>query len=295
MARALWRGAISFGLVVIPVSLYPAKDTRESLTFHMLHKDDLSRIHNKRVDDQGHEVAFEDIVKGYEYEKGRYVVMGDSDFEAANVEATESIDIIHFVRADDVDIAYYDTPYYTEPSKAGRKAYALLREALKRSGRMGVATIVIRSKQHLCALVADGPALLACTLRWPYQLRDASEFNLPGEDLDGLSVSPQELSMAEQLVETMSAEWNPDEYRDTYHDDLMRLIDRRIETGQLTEVSSPPKREAKGAKVIDIMSLLKQSMAQQEAKRRHPAAAGAAAKSEESRAAARAKRARKAG
>ena len=263
MARALWKGAISFGLVTIPVSLYPAKSTRGNVTFHMLHKPDLSRVHNKRVDDENHEVPYEEVVKGYEYDKDQYVVIGEADLEAANVEATQSIDIMHFVDGEEIDIAYYDTPYYTEPAKAGRKAYALLRETLKRTDKVGVAKIVIRERQHLCAVIADGPALLAYTLRWPYQLRDASDFDLPSEDLDDLGVSPQELKMAEQLVEATATAWEPEQYHDTYRDDLLKLIDEKVKSGEVTEVSEPPKRKARESNVVDIMSLLKRSMEQQ--------------------------------
>lgn len=263
MARALWKGAISFGLVTIPVSLYPAKSTRGNVTFHMLHKPDLSRVHNKRVDDENHEVPYEEVVKGYEYDKDQYVVIGEADLEAANVEATQSIDIMHFVDGEEIDIAYYDTPYYTEPSKAGRKAYVLLRETLKRTDKVGVAKIVIRERQHLCAVIADGPVLLAYTLRWPYQLRDASDFSLPSENLDDLGVSPQELKMAEQLVEATATAWEPEQYHDTYRDDLLKLIDEKVKSGEVTEVSEPPKRKARESNVVDIMSLLKRSMEQQ--------------------------------
>ncbi|HEY5529293.1 MAG TPA: Ku protein [Thermoleophilia bacterium] len=263
MARALWKGAISFGLVTIPVSLYPAKDDQGNVTFHMLHKSDLSRVHNLWMDDENHEVPFDEVVKGYEYDKGQYVVIGEADLEAANVEATQSIDIMHFVDGEEIDIAYYDTPYYTEPAKVGRKAYALLRETLKRTGKVGVAKVVIRERQHLCAVIADGPALLAHTLRWPYQLRDASEFDLPGEDLGHLGVSPQELKMAEQLVEAMATDWKPEQYHDTYRDDLLKLIDEKVKSGKVSQVSEPAKREAGESNVVDIMSLLKRSMEQQ--------------------------------
>jgi len=265
MARALWKGAISFGLVTIPVSLYPAKDARGDIAFHLLHKEDLSRVHNKRVDDQEHEVPYEDVVKGYEYEKGRYVVVGAADLEAANVEATQTIDIMHFVPGAEIDIAYFDAPYYTEPTKTGRKAYALLRDTLKRAGRVGVAKIVIRERQHLCAVIADGPALLAYTLRWPYQLRDASELDLPGEDYQ---VSEQELKMAEQLVETMAAKWDPEQYRDTYREDLMKVIDQKVKSGHVTEIAEAPKREEREGKVVDIMSLLRRSVEQQKTARK---------------------------
>jgi DNA end-binding protein Ku len=262
MARALWKGAISFGLVTIPVSLYPAKDSRGVIAFHLLHKDDLSRVHNKRVDEQGHEVPLEEVVKGYEYEKDRYVVIGAADLEAANVEATQTIDIMHFVDGSEIDIAYYDTPYYTEPSKAGRKAYALLRDVMQRTGKVGVAKIVIHERQHLCAVVADGPALLAYTLRWPYQLRDASELALPGEDQ---VVNEQELKMAEQLVGAMVTVWQPEQYHDAYREDLLKLIDQKVKTGELTEAPEAPRHEAREGKVVDIMSLLRRSMEQQKA------------------------------
>ena len=275
MARALWRGAISFGLVTIPVSLYPAKETRAELDFHMLHKDDLSPVHYKRVDEQDHEVPYEKVAKGYEYDKGQYVVLEEEELAAANVEATQTIDIMHFVNGVEIDIAFYDTPYYTEPLKPGRKAYALLRETLRRADKVGVAKIVIRERQHLCAVIADGPALLAYTLRWPYQLRDASDFDLPGEDLDELNVSPQELRMAEQLVETMAAKWQPEQYHDTYREDLVRVIDEKVKTGKVVGVTEKARPEERGAEVVDIMSLLKRSMEQQ--KQGAPKSGGAAA------------------
>ncbi len=279
MARALWKGAISFGLVTIPVSLYPAKDARENISFHLLHREDLRRVHNKRVDDAGHEVALEDIVKGYEYEKDQYVVLEPADLKRANVEATQSIDIMQFVDGGDIDITFYDTPYYTEPAKAGRRAYALLRETIKRTGKIGVAKIVIRERQHLCAVLADGPVILAYTLRWPYQLRDDADLDLPSENLDELAVTDQELKMAELLVGAMVGEWQPEQYRDTYHDDLLRMIDEKVKGGAIPvrEASKPPE----GAEVADIMALLRRSVeerrssATKEQQSPRPAAGGA--------------------
>jgi DNA end-binding protein Ku len=259
MARALWKGAISFGLVTIPVSLYPAKDARDDVSFHMLHGDDLRRVHNLRVDDDGHEVAYEDIVKGYEYEKDRYVVLTPAEVEQANVEATQTIDIMQFVDGREIDITFYDTPYYTEPSKTGRRAYALLRETISRTGKIGVGKIVIRERQHLCAVLADGPVILAYTLRWPYQLRQAADLDLPEDDLKDLGVTSQELKMAEQLVEAMAGEWQPEEYRDTYHDELLRLIEEKATSGKVTAAAkAPPPQE--GAEVVDMMALLRRSV-----------------------------------
>ncbi|MCL5735600.1 MAG: Ku protein [Actinobacteria bacterium] len=262
MARALWKGAISFGLVTIPVSLYPAKNARENISFHMLHRKDLSRVHNRWVDEADHEVPYEDIVKGYEYEKGQYAVIAEADLKAANVQATQQIEILHFVDAKDVDIAYFDTPYYTEPAKIGRRAYALLRETLIRTNRIGLAKIVIRERQHLCAVLADGPVILAYTLRWPYQLRTPTELDLPSEDIEELGISTQELQMAEQLVNAMAAAWDPSHYRDTYREDILKLIATKVEGGK---VKAPAARrpEAKGAEVIDIMDLLKKSVERQ--------------------------------
>jgi DNA end-binding protein Ku len=263
MARALWKGAISFGLVTIPVSLYPVKDAREGVSFHMLHRDDLRRVHIKRVDEEGHEVALEDIVKGYEYEKDRYVVLEPADLKHANVEATQTIDITHFVDGEDIDITFYDTPYYTEPAKAGRKAYALLRETIRRTGKVGVGKVVVRERQHLCAVLADGPAILAYTLRWPYQLRESSDLDLPGQDLSELAVSEQELKMAEQLVGAMAGEWEPGQYRDTYRDDVMRMIEEKVKDGKVTAHKEP--KASEGAEVVDIMALLKRSVEQRQA------------------------------
>jgi DNA end-binding protein Ku len=265
MARAMWKGAISFGLVTIPISLYPAKTTRSNVTFHMLDKKDMRPVHNKRVDDQDHEVAWDDVVKGYEYEPEKFVVVGEEDFKAANVEATQSIDIMAFVDGSEIDVTYYDTPYYTEPSKAGRKAYALLRETLKRTNKVGVAKVVIRTRQHLCAVKADGDMLICEILRWPYQLRQPSDFDLPSDNLEKLGVSDAELKMAEQLVNAMVAKWEPEQYKDTYREDLMKLIDQKVERGELTTVSEAPEgpAEAAGGKVVDIMALLKRSMEQQ--------------------------------
>jgi DNA end-binding protein Ku len=272
MARALWKGAISFGLVTIPVSLYPVKNARENVTFHMLHGSDLRQVHSRWVDDEDHEVPFEEIVKGYEYEKDRYVVVGEADLKAANVQATQSIDIMHFVDATEIDISFYDTPYYTEPAKVGRRAYVLLRETLDRTGKVGVARVVIRERQHLCAVLPDGPAILAYTLRWPYQLRDASDLELPSEKLDDLGLSPQELKMAEQLVEIMAAPWEPEQYRDTYHEDLLRLIDQKMKAGGVVAPPEPPQPEAKEAEVVDIMTLLKRSVEARESEARESVA-----------------------
>ena len=260
MPRPLWKGAISFGLVTIPVSLYPAKNARESVTFHMLHATDLRRVHNRWVDEDGHEISYEEIVKGYEYEKDRYVVVGKADLETAGVAATQSIDIMHFVNGADIELAFFDTPYYTEPAKVGRRAYALLRETLQHTGKVGVAKLVIRERQHLCAILPDGPVLLAYTLRWPYQLREASELELPSEDMSGLDLSPEEFKMAAQLVETMAAPWDPEQYHDTYHEHLLQMIEQKVQKGEVTATPQPAPKAEHEAEVVDIVELLKKSV-----------------------------------
>jgi DNA end-binding protein Ku len=263
MPRPLWKGAISFGLVTIPVSLYPAKNARDTVTFHMLHGPDLRRVHNQWVDEEDHQVPYEEIVKGYEYEKDLYVVIGKADLEAANVKATQTIDIMHFVDGAEIDIAFYETPYYTEPAQMGRKAYALLRETLKKTGKVGVAKVVIRERQHLCAILADGPAILAHTLRWPYQLQGAADLDLPSEDLAELELSPEELKMAGQLVGMMASPWKPEQYRDTYREEVLRLVKEKVERGEVTAAPEPPQEE-RDAEVVDIVALLKRSVEEQQ-------------------------------
>jgi DNA end-binding protein Ku len=278
MARPIWKGSISFGLVNIPVGLYPAENKRE-LAFHMLDGRDMSSIHNKRVNERtGEEVAFDDIVKGYEYESGRFVVLGDEDFRQADVKATQTIDILGFVKADGIDPEYFDRPYHLAPAKAGMKGYALLREALSRAGLVGVAKIVIRTRQHLAAVIPRGPMLVLELMRWPYELRDAGDLELPAEGLAEVGASEKELAMAEQLVDSMVDEWDPSGYADTYHDDLMALIARKVQAGELTAAEPAPEAPAakEGAEVVDIMSLLKKSVdaAKGRAKEGAPASKG---------------------
>ena len=263
MPRAIWSGSISFGLVNIPVKLYSAV-SRKTVHFNQLDVRTGARVKQKRVDaETGEEVPWDDIVKGYEYEEGRRVTLTDEDFRAANVEATQTIDILGAVCREDIPVEHYDKPYYLEPSKAGRKAYALLREVLRRAERVAIAKVVIRTRQHLALLVPEGDAILLELVRYPYELRSTRDLDLPGEDLDALGVTDAELSMARQLVSTMETDWNPgdDAYADTYHDDLLALIKRKSEGGT---IEAPPEpAEPEGAEVVDIMALLKKSLESQ--------------------------------
>ncbi len=263
MARALWSGTVGFGLVQIPVGLYPAEAPNE-LELHLLDKRDFSPIGYQRVNKKtGKEVDWKDIVKGYEHGKGQYVVLTEQDFEEANVEAARQMDILAFVDFARIDPRYFDKPYYLAPQKGGTKAYALLRETLRRSGKAGVGKVVIRTRQHLAVVVPHEKALVLMVLRFADEVRDESELELPGRDLKSLGVSAKELAMAEQLVEGMVEDFKPEKFHDEYREDLMKLIKRRVKAGEVNSVAEPGEKKARpkaGAKVIDLAALLAQSV-----------------------------------
>jgi DNA end-binding protein Ku len=265
MPRALWKGAISFGLVHIPVSLYPASRS-QGLSFDMIDKRDFAPVGYKRYNKRtGEEIPREHIVKGYEYSKGEYVIISDEDFKQANVEATQTVEIVAFVDAAAIAPFFYDTPYYLEPGKRGEKGYTLLREVLNRTGRVGIANVVIRSRQHLAALIPVGRMLVMNTLRWADEIRSMADLDLPEAGTG--EVSEKELSMAERLVDGMSDEWTPGKYKDTYTGDLMARIEDRVKAGE-THVITPESDETheprRGAEVIDLVSMLRRSLEQKE-------------------------------
>jgi len=261
-SRAIWKGSIDFGLVNIPVRLYSAESPGQ-VNFDMLDKRDFARIRYRRVNEKtDREVPWEEIIKGYEYDKDEYVALSDDDFAQANVEATQTIAITDFVDATDVSPIYYDKPYFLEPLKNGLRPYALLREVLKKTGKVGIAKVVIRTRQHLAMLFADGPSLILNLLRFPAELRDAASLEVPKGGTKSAAVTSQEIKMAERLVETMISEWQPEKYHDEYRDDLMKIIDKKIKAGK-TKVIETTKTTAKRperGKVIDIMHLLRQSV-----------------------------------
>ena len=267
-SRAIWKGSIDFGLVNIPVRLYSAESPGQ-VNFDMLDKRDFARIRYRRVNEKtGREVPWEEIIKGYEYEKDEYVALSDDDFAQANVEAAQTIAITDFVDATDVSPIYYDKPYFLEPLKNGFRAYVLLREVLKKTGKVGIAKVVIRTRQHLAMLFADGPRLILNLLRFPAELRDAAGLEVPKGGTKSAAVTSQEINMAERLVETMVSEWQPEKYHDEYRDDLMKIIDKKIKAGK-TKVIETAKTTAKRperGKVIDIMHLLRQSVKQADRK-----------------------------
>ena len=258
MARGLWKGAISFGLVNVPVELHSAKKRAAELDMTMLDKRDLAPVGYKRVNkDTGKEVAWGDVVKGYEYKDDKYVVLSDEDFRRANPEAAKTVDILAFVELKDIQPQYFETPYFLKPEKRGEKAYALLRDTLHKAGKAGIASVVIRTKQYLAALVAQDELLVLNTLRYADELKDPAELEIPKA-----KVTAKELDMAMRLVDDMADKWHPDKYKDTYKDDLLKRIKAKIKAGETEEITEPEKepRKEKSADVIDLMSLLKKSV-----------------------------------
>jgi len=254
MPRPLWKGAIAFGLVTVPVTLYSATERTEKLSFHLLHKKDGSRVDYKRFCvKEDKEVPWGEIVKGYEYAKGQYAVLTDADFEKAQTPATQAFDIRAFVAADAIDFLYFDTPYYLAPSgKGGVKAYALLRDALGQSGRVGVGTIVLRQREHLAALEPSGDALVLTTMRFAHEVRSPKTLDLP-KARHGYQA--KEMKLAQQLIDTLSAEWDPTDYKDSYTDVLKQVIRQKIE-GEEIRVPEPPKLP----KVVDLRKALEASL-----------------------------------
>jgi DNA end-binding protein Ku len=262
MARSMWKGAISFGLVHIPVEMYPAVSDK-GLDLTMLDRRDFSPVGFKRYNKGNQkEVGWDDIVKGYQYSDGEYVVLSEEDLRRANPEATQTIDILAFVDAGQVPLIYYDQPYYLAPGKGGDKVYALLRATLQEAGKIGIARVVIRVKQHLAALVCVGDTIVLNTLRYADEIRDAGELKIPEPDAKGAAISDKELKMAMALVEGMSEDWEPEQYHDTYREDVMALVEKKIESGDTKSITmpGPEKERAASSNVIDLVSLLQASL-----------------------------------
>lgn len=252
--RAIWKGAISFGLVNIPIALYPAT-RREELTFRFLRASDLSPVNYKRVAEaDGKEVPWDQIVKGYEYEKGKFVALKDEDFKRADIEAGQTVDIVNFVELDEVDPLLFYKPYYMESGRGGGKAYVLLREALAKSGKIAIAKVVIRVRQHLAAIKAQKQGLMLELMRFPEELIDVSEFKAPAEK----RVGKQELQMATKLVQSMTSQWKPEQYKDEYRRALEHVIEEKV---QHPEKLVPSKaRKKRPSNIIDLVSVLEKSI-----------------------------------
>ena len=261
MARPLWKGSISFGLVTIPVHVYSATRAR-ALRFRQLDRHDKSPIREKRINEAtGKEVPWEDLVKGYEYEEDSFVILEPEDFERANVKATETIEIMQAVPRDALEPEYLDTPHFIVPTKAGVKAYHLLRETLLRTDRLAIATIVMRGHQHLAALLPHEDVLMLELLRFAFELKSVADLDLD-YDISAPETRPKELEMAEQLVAALDAPWQPKQYRDDYRDDLLAFIERKAKSGDKPVRSAGRKQRDEPDEVVDIMDLLKQSVSE---------------------------------
>jgi DNA end-binding protein Ku len=248
----MWKGAVTFGLVSVPVNLYPATRRQAELSFRMLHKKDKAPVQFKRFcSEEDVEVPWNEIVKGYEYEKGQFVEMTDEDFEKARTENTETLDIREFVPLDQINVAHFESPYWLEPTKQGRKAYVLLREALEESGRVGVGTFVMRQREHLAALRPAGKALMVTTLRFPDEIRAAEDLDLPSDE----KLAKKEIDLAMKLVDTLAGDFDASQYRDTYHETLRAAIERKVEG---KEIEAPAAR--KPARVVNLMKALEESL-----------------------------------
>ncbi len=257
MARAIWKGSISFGLVNIPIALYPAT-RREEFKFRLLRKSDLSPVNYKRVAEKdGKEVPWDQIVKGYEYEKGKYVILKDEDFQRVDLEATQTVDIQDFVEQEEIDPIFFYKPYYLEPQKGGDKAYALLRDALKDSGKVGIAKVVIKTREYLAGVKPEDGVLVLELMHFADELADPGKLHVPKKT----EVGKREMNMAKSLIDSMSSKWNPEKYKDDYREALMEVIEEKVEAGG-KEIQEKPKKTPKPTKVIDLVSVLQKSLDQ---------------------------------
>ncbi|PYQ73630.1 MAG: Ku protein [Acidobacteria bacterium] len=255
MARPLWKGSISFGLVNIPIELHTAvRDHRPK--FRMLHAKDKSPVKFERMCVRdGKPVAWEDLVKGFEYQKGHFVVMSKEDFQTAALEKTRTIDIVDFVKAEEIDDRFFETPYYLVPAKGGERAYALLRDAIRESGRIGISKFILRDSQHLAAVEVIENAIVLTVMRFADELVDVGQFDFPASD----GVRKAELDMAKALVNSLAAEWDPSKYTDQYRENLMRIIQSKVKG---KEVTLEPMAEPRQAEVVDLMERLRRSLEQ---------------------------------
>lgn len=293
MARPIWTGTLSFGLLNVPVSLMSG-ERRTDLHFRMLDSRDQKPVRYERVNaETGEEVPWKEIVKAFEYDKGSYVVLEESDIKAAAPESHETVEVETFIDAAEIDPRYYEKPYILVPAKKAEKGYVLLRETLRNSGRAGIARVVIRTREYLAAVLPHGDALVLMLLRYPQELVDPAEHKLPEGSASDYRISGKELQMAEQLIESMTGKWTPDDYRDEFRERLQAIIRKRIKSaGGTTQVDDEPDApEETTTNVVDFMSLLEQSL---KANKRTPAKKAAPTKRAPAKKAARKAPAKKA-
>ncbi|MGA6539183.1 Ku protein [Stenotrophomonas sp. NPDC101269] len=275
MARPIWTGTLSFGLLNVPVSLMSG-ERKVDLQFRMLDSRDRKPIRFERVNaDTGEEVPWKDIVKAYEYDKGSYVVLEEDDIRSAAPESHEAVEVETFVDAASIDPRFYEKPYLLVPAKKAEKGYVLLRETLRSTGKVGIARVVVRTREYLCAVMPHGDALVLMILRYPQELVDPEDYTLPTGSLADYRINSKETAMAEQLIASMSGDWQPEDYHDEFRERLHTLLKKRIKAkGGTTRVEEEPApREDDATNVVDFMSLLQKSL---DAKKRTPAKKSAA-------------------
>lgn len=292
MPRAIWKGAITFGLVHVPVALYPASQESE-VDFDWLDKRTMDPVGYKRINKRtGKEIDKENIVKGVKTESGEYVVLGEDDIREAYPKTTQTIEIEAFVPAEDISFVYLERPYYLEPTGKGEKVYALLREAMADAGLVGIARVVMHTKEHLAALLPAGPALMLGTLRWASEIRPADELKLPAAGKEPNRLKDNELKMASQLIQEMTTKWKPEDYADKFSDAIRELVARKVKAGD-TETVEPVEQAPEGmdaSNVVDLSELLKNSLGRRKGGEKAAArtkSAPAAGKREPERAAAK--------
>jgi DNA end-binding protein Ku len=286
MARAFWKGTLSFGLVEIPIALRPAVSSDE-LSFTLLDRKDFSPVGYKRYNKKtGREVPWEQIVRGYEYEKGEFVVLTDEELKNAHPEQTQTVEILEFVEESEVDPVLFETPYYVEPQKRNSKGYVLLHKALAATGRVGIARLVLRTRQRLAAVIPRGPALSLDLLRYAYEVAEPSEM-APVRAKGPGSISKAEIQMAERLIDDMTVKWDPEKYEDDYRDEILALVEKKVKSGHTHEIVDKVEKRARTARgeVMDLMPLLKQSLASHAKKSRTPRPARARAQAKRRRSA----------
>lgn len=270
MPRVIWKGAISFGLVHIPVAVYPAS-SEDDIDFDWLDKRNMDPVGYQRINKRtGKPIEKDNIVKGIKYDEGQYVVLSDEEIKNAYPRTTQTIEIEAFVRAQDIPFVHLERPYYLAPINKGEKVYALLRETLIKQARVGVARVVLHAKQHLAALIPVGPALMLNLLRWPNEIRPWTDLKLPAEGVKAAGVSERELTMASQLVDDMATDWDPDAYKDQFREAVMALVEKKVEAGEVKHTQpledTGGGATGAGANVIDLTELLKRSLGKRPAK-----------------------------
>jgi DNA end-binding protein Ku len=276
MSRPIWKGHISFGLVNVPVVLYSAERRAGDISFKLIDSRNAARIRYERVNEEtGEEVPWDKIVKGFEYDDGNYVLLSDEEIENASPEMTKTIEIEQFVDLEDIDVRYFDRPYVLVPDKKGEKGYVLLREAIRDAGKAGIAKVVIRARQYLAALMVQGDALVLELLRYHQEIADLKEFELPAHSLRQNGVTQKEIDLATRLINGMTVKWNASKYHDEYRDALMKMVQRKIKSGQTEAIEDvETEDEAPTPSTINFMDVLKKSV-EHTARGRGKAARGA--------------------